>query len=351
MRAVLFREHSPSLDVYEYQTDLPVPQIGPDHVLVRVAFAALNRLDDWVRKGWRGLELTWPHIPCSDFSGTIAAVGDAVTGWEVGQRVVANPMLWCGKCRFCLRGEQNRCPNGCILGEEISGACAEFVAVPARNLVTVPAGYDMQRAAAAPLVSLTAWHNLIVAGDLRAGERVLVVGAGGGVNSLSIQIAKLAGTKVYAIASNAEKARLAREQLGADWVHDRSQEPNWSRAVYLATEKTGVDMVVDNVGQETWASSLRALAPGGRLVTVGGTSGYAATVPVNLIFGRGLRIIGSTMGTQDDFRTVIDLVFQDELTAPIDSVFPLSDFRRAMERMLSGEHFGKILVAIDPDGA
>ncbi len=349
MRAIVFREHSPSMDVYEYITDMPQPEPGPDEVLVRVRYAALNRLDDWVRRGWKGLDLEWPHIPGSDFSGHIAALGANVSGWEVGQAVVADPLLWCGTCRECLRGHQNRCDTWAILGEHVRGACAEYVTVPARNLMAVPDGYDMRLAAAAPLVYVTAWHNLITAGGLRAGERVLIVGGGGGVNSVAIQIAKLAGAEVYVITSSPEKAEKARS-LGADWVHDRSAEPNWSRAVYRATERRGVHMVVDNVGEATWPSSLRTLAPGGRLVTVGGTTGYNATVPVNLVFGRHLRIIGSTMGPHDDFLTVMEQVWAGRLTPVVDSIYPLAAYRQALERMVENKHFGKILIAVDGDG-
>ena len=209
MRAAIFREHSPSLDVYAVVDDMPVPAIGPADVLVRVSFAALNRLDDFVRQGWKGLDLALPHIPGSDFSGEIAEIGADVTGWAVGQRVTANTMMWCGTCAACIRGKHNQCVTGHILGEHIPGADAEFVRVPARNLIAIPAGYDMQKAAAASLVYVTAWHSLMVAGGLKAGERVLVVGAGGGVNTASIQIAKLIGATVYVIAGDATKAAQA----------------------------------------------------------------------------------------------------------------------------------------------
>lgn len=275
------------------------PEPAPDGVIVRIAYAALNRLDDFVRIGWKGLNLEWPHIPCSDFSGEIVAVGSEVTTWCVGQRVTANPLVWCGQCRACRNGQHNLCRKTHLIGEHVRGACADFLAIPARNLIAIPDGYDMRLAAAASLVYVTAWHNLIVAGNLRAGERVLVVGAGGGVNTAAMQIARLAGASVYVIAGNAEKAERAR-LLGAEWAIDRRTTPAWSKAVFEATDRQGVDMVVDNVGQATWLDSLRALRPGGRLVTVGGTSGYTAETPVNLIFGRHLRIIGSTMGAEGD---------------------------------------------------
>jgi NADPH:quinone reductase-like Zn-dependent oxidoreductase len=347
MRAIVFERHDPSLAVYQLRDTLRTPDPTPDGVVVKVAYAALNRLDNFVRIGWKGLDLAWPHIPCSDFSGEIAAVGGDVTGWRVGQRVTANPLVWCGRCRACIAGRHNHCRSAHLIGEHVRGACADFVAVPARNLIAVPDGFDMRLAAAASLVYATAWHNLVVAGGLRAGERVLVVGAGGGVNTASIQIARLAGAEVYVIAGNAEKA-LRAQQLGADWTCDRSTQPAWSKAVYEATHREGVDMVVDNVGQTTWAQSLRTLRSGGRLVTVGGTSGYLAQTPVNLIFGRHLRIIGSTMGTQDDYLTVMTLVFQGRLRPVIDAVFAMADFRQAMERLVAGDMFGKIVIEINP---
>lgn len=344
MRAVAFFAHSPSLNAYTV-ADVPAPEIGPDEALVRVHYAAINRLDDFVRIGWKGLNLEFPHVPCSDFSGEIVETGVNVAGWEAGARVTANPLLWCGRCRACLRGEQNRCAHLDILGEGVRGTCAEFVKVPAVNLVRVPDGYDMQRAAAASLVYSTAWHSLIVAGGLRPAQRVLVVGAGGGVNTASIQIAKVTGAQVYVIAGNADKAQHALE-IGADWAHDRSADPNWPRAVYAATGRVGIDVAVDNVGQATWALSLRTLRPGGRLVTVGGSSGYDAAVPVNLMFARHLSIVGSTMGTQDDYLTVMGLVFAGKLDPLVDSVSEMDDFGGAMARMTANEHFGKLLIRV-----
>lgn len=344
MRAIVFYQHG-GPEVLQYRDDIPEPRPGPDEVLVRVHYAALNRLDDFVRIGWRGLDLTFPHIPGSDFSGVIAALGANVTGWTVGQRVVANPTLWCGRCPACVAGRHNRCERFAILGEHAAGACAEFVTVPARNLLAIPNGYPDELAAAAPLVFVTAWHMLIVAGQLRPGETVLIVGAGGGVNTAALQIARLAGATVFVVAANAAKAARARD-LGADWVVDRSAEPNWSKAVWAATGRRGVDVVVDNVGAATWSHSLRALAKGGRLLTVGGTSGYEAVTPVNLIFGRHLSIIGTTMGTQADFETALAQVWAGRLTPIVDRIFPLAAYPAALARLLSGEGFGKQVIQV-----
>lgn len=344
MRAMVFYQHG-GPDVLTYREDIPAPQPGPGEALVQVRYAALNRLDDFVRTGWRGLDLAFPHVLGSDFSGTIAALGAGVAGWSEGQRVVANPTLWCGKCPQCRAGRHNRCDSFAILGEHVPGAYAEFVRVPARNLVAIPAGFPDELAAAAPLVSVTAWHMLIVAGQLRAGETVLVIGAGGGVNSAAVQIARLAGATVGVVAANAEKAAKSRN-LGADWAIDRTTEPNWSKAVYAATGKRGVDVVVDNVGAATWGNSLRCLARGGRLLTVGGTTGYDAATPVNLLFAKHLSIIGSTMGTQADFETVMAQVWAGKINPVVDQIFPLTHYPEALARLLSGAGFGKILVRV-----
>ncbi|MEJ5197374.1 MAG: zinc-binding dehydrogenase [Anaerolineae bacterium] len=344
MRAIVFYQHG-GPEVLQYRDDIPVPQPGPEEVVVRVRYAALNRLDDFVRIGWRGLDLSFPHIPGSDFCGTIAALGSAVNGWTVGQRVVANPTLWCGRCPACIAGHHNRCDRFAILGEQVRGACAEFVVVPARNLVAVPDDYPDELAAAAPLVFVTAWHMLITAGRLRPGETVLIVGAGGGVNTAALQIARLVGATVFVVAANDAKAARVRD-LGADWVVDRTAEPNWSKAVWSATGRRGVDVVVDNVGAATWTNSLRCLAKGGRLLTVGGTSGYEAPMPINLVFGKHLSIIGTTMGTQADFEAVMAQVWRGRLTPVVDRIFPLAEYRAALDRMVSGEGFGKQVVQV-----
>jgi NADPH:quinone reductase-like Zn-dependent oxidoreductase len=208
MRAIVFYQHG-GPEVLRYCENIPTPQPGPGEVLVRVYYAALNRLDDFVRTGWRGLELAFPHILGADFSGEITGLGEGVHGWAVGQRVVANPTLWCGICPACVAGRHNRCDRFAILGEHLPGAYAEYVVVPARNLAAIPDGYNDELAAAAPLVNVTAWHMLVTVGNVRPGETVLVVGAGGGVNTAALQIAKCAGATVFAIASNAEKAARA----------------------------------------------------------------------------------------------------------------------------------------------
>jgi NADPH:quinone reductase-like Zn-dependent oxidoreductase len=308
MKAIIFRQHG-GPDVLEY-TDFPTPEPKPGEALLHLQAAALNRVDVTVRKGWPGLKLELPHIPGCDGAGTVAALGAGVTQLAVGDHVVINANLGCGRCEYCLAGQDNMCRNWHLLGETVRGTYAEYISLPERQLYKLPAIFDLREAAAAALVYQTAWHSLITRGQLRPDETVLIVGAGGGVNSASVQVAKLGGAKVISVASNAEKARLA-ESLGADLVIDRSKDEDWSKAAFLATGKRGVDVVVDNVGS-TFMSSLRALRKGGRLLTVGNTGGPMIEIDNRYMFSKHVSIIGSTMSTLREFSTVMERLARDE---------------------------------------
>jgi len=342
MKAVFFYSHG-GVEVLQYG-ELPTPQPQSGEVLVRLHAAALNRLDLWVRWGWPGLQLERPHIPGGDGAGEVAALGPGVTRWRVGQRVVINPGIGCGQCQLCREGRDNLCRQWKQLGESGRGTYAEYVVVSERQLHPLPAGVSYRQAAAAALVYLTAWHSLVTRGNVRSGESVLIVGASGGVNTASIQIAHLLGATVYVVASNAEKARLAKE-LGADEVIDRSQEENWSKAVYALTDKRGVDVIVDNVGT-TYPQSFRAAARGGRILTVGNTGGPKIEIDNRLIFGKHLALIGSTLGTPYDFATVMELVFSGRLQPVLDRDYPLAEAGAAQERLEKGEQMGKITLSI-----
>lgn len=340
MRAILFHTHG-GPEVLEY-AEVPTPQPGAGQVLVRLQAAALNRLDLFVRVGWPGIKLAYPHIPGADGAGEITSVGAGVTRLKVGERVVINSNLSCGACGYCLAGQDNRCQGWGLLGETRNGTYAEYVVIPAVNAYPMPDGYDVGAAAAAGLVFHTAWHSLIGRANLRPGESVLIVGASGGVNTAAIQIARYAGATVYVVGSSREKLKLA-ESLGADYLIDRSQEENWSKTVYQMTNKRGVDVVVDNVGA-TFPLSFRAARKGGRILTVGNTAGAKVEIDNRFIFGKHLSLIGSTMGTHSDFAAVMRLVFAGALKPVVDRVYPLSQAPQAQERLEAGEQMGKIVL-------
>ena len=209
MKALCFTEHG-DLDVLRY-TDVPDLKPGEGEVLVRVKACALNHLDVWVRRGWPGLSLEMPHWGGSDMAGEIAGLGSGVSGWQMGQRVVVDPGVNTVVDEFTRRGEHSVSPGYKILGEDLRGGLAEYVVAPAANLVAMPAHVDFPTAAAPLLATLTAWRMLIHRAKLQAGETVLIVGAGGGVNTMSIQIAKLAGATTYVVAGDGEKAGQAKE--------------------------------------------------------------------------------------------------------------------------------------------
>jgi NADPH:quinone reductase-like Zn-dependent oxidoreductase len=343
LKVVLFHNHG-DVGVLEY-TDHPTPEPGPGQVLVRLKAAALNRLDLWIREGWPGLTIEYPHIPGADGAGELAALGSEVSGWSIGDRVVINPNLSCGKCEYCLAGYDNRCLDWGLLGETRRGTYAEYIAIPERNLLALPDEIDEHYAAAAALVFLTAWHSLITRGDLRPGETVLIVGASGGVNQASIQVAKLGGATVYVVGSHPDKLALA-DTLGADYLIDRTEEPDWSKEIYLMTEKRGIDIIVDNVGT-TFPDSFRAAGRGGRILTVGNTGNPKIEIDNRYIFAKHLSLIGSTMGTHSDFKTAMELVFSGRLQPVLDQTYPLSEAGAAQERLARGEQMGKITLAID----
>ncbi len=355
MKATLFRQHG-GPEVLEY-TDFPAPEPKADEVLIRLRASALNRMDVLVRNGWLGLKLQLPHINGADGAGEVVALGsplpqgegvgrraEPVEAVKVGDRVVINANQGCGKCEFCMNEQDNMCRDWHLLGETIRGTYAEYVCVPARQLYKLPPEFNFHAAAAAALVYQTAWHSMVKRGGVKVGQTVAIVGAGGGVNSASIQVAKYLGAQVIVIGSNQQKLEQA-ESLGADILIDRSKEEDWSKAVFIATEKRGVDVVVDNVGT-TFPMSLRALKKGGRLLTVGNSGAARFEIDNRYIFAKHLSILGSSMSTLADFAEVMDLVVAGKLKAILDKTFFLKDASAAQERLWRGENFGKITLEI-----
>jgi len=346
MKATVFHKHG-GPDVLSYE-DIDSPYVNPDQVMVNVKYVALNHLDLFVRGGIPGLKLEMPHILGSDISGEIAEVGSNIRDqFEVGQKIMVDPGKSCGTCEFCVRGQESLCTSYGIIGEHYRGGYAEYLNVDAKNIIPIPkeSGLDMAGAASIPLTLMTAWRLLMTKAQIRPGDDVLIIGIGGGVALAGLQIAKAAGARVIVTSSSDEKLNKA-YVMGADIGINHNETPDYHQEVFKLTNKRGVDVVLDSVGQATWTRSLRSLRKGGKLVTCGATSGPMAETNVNLLFWRQLEILGSTMGSRDELRTALKLVWNQTIRPTVDRILPLSKAQEAHEVLEKGEQMGKIVLKI-----
>jgi NADPH:quinone reductase-like Zn-dependent oxidoreductase len=323
--------------------DVPDPKLRKDQVLVRVKACSLNHLDIWVRKGLPGVKL--PHILGSDIAGEISEIGEYVTGFQPGQRVLVVPMHYCGRCMKCVAGLQNQCREFTVLGNAVDGGNCELIAVPAANVIPLPDSLDFIQAASVPLVFVTAWHMLVGLAGIRPGQTVLVLGAGSGVGIAAIQIAKMYHCLVITTAGDETKLEKAKA-LGADYSIDHYKQ-KISDEVRRITNKEGVDIVVEHVGAATWDESVRSLKIAGTLVTCGATTGPNVSIDLRHLFARQLRLLGSYMGTMGELHEVLGHVFAGRLKPVVDRTFPLSEVRAAHEYLEKSRMFGKVIMTLD----
>jgi NADPH:quinone reductase-like Zn-dependent oxidoreductase len=340
MKAIFFEEHG-GLEVLRYG-ELPTPTAAPGEALIRVRAVALNHLDIWVRRGWEGLKLPLPHIGGSDVVGEIVSV-NAESLWKPGTRVIVSPGSNRSEDEWTRRGQDSISPGYEILGESRKGGLAEFVSVPVGSVFKAPEGWSDEEAAASLLIGVTCWRMLVKRVGLLAGESVLIVGSGGGVNSLSILLAKALGADVYVLCGSKDKADRVRT-LGVTDVINYSETPRWDIEILKRTRGRGVDVVVDNVGAKTFSKSLRAVARGGRIVTVGNTSGHEVTFDNRLLFAKQISVFGSTMGSKQDFIDAMQFLWTRSIKPIIDRIAPLSDGIKMIEHLESGNQFGKIVL-------
>ncbi len=343
MKAVVFHEHGgPDKLQFEERPSPPAPQ--PHDVTVRVKACALNHLDIWIRQGIPAYKIPLPHISGCDIAGTVEQVGEGISGLAVGERVFVSPGLSCWRCDQCLAGRDNLCSSYKILGAQVDGGYAELVTVPGVNAIPIPARLTFEQAAACPLVSVTAWHMLFALGGLRPGETVLVMGAGSGVGSVAIQLARAAGARVYTTVGSDDKVTKAKD-LGAEEVILHTREEVAKRVKGL-TDGRGVDLVIEHIGPAVWDHCLQSLARGGRLITCGATTGGEVKLDLRFLFSRQLTLKGSYMGTRAELLEAAKLLGAGQVRPVVDRVFPLREARAAQEYMLERKVFGKIVLAV-----
>jgi len=340
MQAVRFHAHG-DIEVLKYE-EAPEPKIEATEVLVKVKACALNHLDLWLRQGVGDWKLPLPHIVGSDVSGEVAEVGSEVKRVKAGERVLLCPGISCGQCEMCGKGLDSACRSYTVLGVFVDGGYAEYVKAPEVNVIPLPGDLSFDEGAAVPLVFLTAWHMLFTRARLQPGEDVLVIGAGSGVGSAAIQIAKLTGARVIATAGAEWKLEKARA-LGADEVINHSGQ-SLAAEVRRFTGKRGVDVIVEHVGAAVWEECFNSLATYGRLVTCGVTSGGEVKLNLQGLFGRQRSVMGSFMGGKAELLEALKLIARRKLQPVIDSAFPLWEAAAAQRKMESREFFGKILL-------
>jgi NADPH:quinone reductase-like Zn-dependent oxidoreductase len=338
MNAVRIHEHGGTdVLVWEEITD---PAIKPDQILVQIKAAAINHLDIWVRRGIPGISL--PMILGSDAAGIIKKVGQGVSDFIVGDAVIINPLLFCGKCETCIDGRENECPFIGIIGESTDGTNCDFIAVNERNLRKIPDNIDFESAASFPLAGQTAYQMLINRAQAKEDDTVLIWGSSSGVGSFGLQIAKAIGCNVIATGGSTAKCKQASD-LGAD-ISLNHYEDNILGAVKDFTNGNGVDVVFEHSGASTWDISMKILGRHGRVVTCGATTGSKVSIDLRYIFFKQQSILGSTMGNVQALDAVIELIKTDRIKPIVDEIFSMEKIADAHKYFENSNQFGKVVL-------
>ncbi|MCK4903125.1 MAG: zinc-binding dehydrogenase [Candidatus Marinimicrobia bacterium] len=338
MKAVRIHRHG-GIDVLKYE-DVPVPKINQNQCLIKIKAAALNHLDIWVRKGIPGVPL--PMIMGSDGAGVVENIGAKVSEFSVGDRVLIQPLTFCGTCRWCRQNKENYCEQWGIFGENQDGTQCEYMAIDTDHLRIIPDGMSFEEASAFPLVAETAYAMLIDRANIQKGEIIFVWGASSGVGSMAIQIAKALGCKVLTAVGDSKKGDFA-EKLGAD-KSVNYKDDDIIKIVKEFTDKQGVDVIVEHVGTKTWETSLRILGKGGRIVTCGATTGSDAKFDIRRLFYNQQSILGSTMGNVKSFERALDMYRNGDIKPIVDKCFKMAEIRKAHEYLENGKQIGKVIV-------
>ncbi|HBG27184.1 MAG: hypothetical protein A2Y10_07415 [Planctomycetes bacterium GWF2_41_51] len=343
MKAVLLKKHGGLENLVIEEVPEPVPK--DNEVIIKIHSAALNHLDIWVRQGADGRKIALPHIPGSDGAGTIIEKGAKVVGLKIDDKVIINPGLSCGICEQCQHGQQSQCRSFGIIGMSINGTFAEKIAVPFENVNPKPEHLNLDEAAALTLTFLTAWRMLFSRAWLKPGETVLIHGIGGGVATSCLQLAKLAGAVVIITSSSDNKIEKAKK-IGADYGINYKTDSDISKNILEITNGKGVDIIADSVGAATWPINFNVASKGARIVLCGVTTGAQAQTNLQYLYWNQLNILGSTLGSHSEMKEMLKAISAAKLKPVIDSIEPIKNIVKAMDKMEKSDQFGKIVLSL-----
>lgn len=340
MKAIVLHEHG-GIEKLRYE-DYPEPKIGERDVLVKIGATSVNRIDFFVRGGYPGVTIKFPHIPGGDIVGTVAAIGTSVRSFKKGDRVLAWPLVACGTCEMCQKERRGLCLNWQYFGLHLDGSYAEYARVPEESLISLPKQVSFEEAATLPIAGLTAYHALVTVGQLKKDETVLIWGGSGGLGTFAVQIAKLLGARVIATVGRDEKREAVR-RLGADHVFNHHKD-DIVNAVREVTGGSGVEVVLDSVGAETFPKGFQLLKKGGRLLLCGKLTGREVTLSLHQTYLRHLSILGLYLGEKHELEALLKWVSEGKIKPVIYRVFALKDAAEAHRVMAAGEHVGKLVL-------
>jgi len=342
MKAIVYHEFG-GVEVLKYE-DVPDPEIGDEEVLVRVRATSINHLDLRLRAGKSPRPVKLPHIGGVDIAGDVVRVGSRVTQVNEGIRVVVDPVIRCGKCRFCQIGEQNMCVAPKIVGVNLHGGFAEYVKVPAVNVVPIPDGLSYNDASTLPICFVTAWYALIERGNIKPGETVLVHAAGSGTGSAAVQVAKLAGARVIATAGSDEKLARVKE-LGADETINYNSL-DFAAEIKKLTGENGVDLIFDQIGASVWDKNIQSLSAKGRMLLIGVVGGGMVSANIGPLIMRDLSVLGVTVfqAPRRNLVTIVNLAAEGKIRPVIDKIFPLKEAQAAQRLLEDRNQFGKVVL-------
>ena len=342
MKAIVFDEHG-EIDKLRY-TDVPDPVLGARDVMIKVRAAAANYTDIWARRGMPGVSIIMPHISGSDAAGEVVDIGSGVEGVSVGDEVMIHPGIGCQQCQYCANGEEFFCRNFKIWGFQtgpLDGGHAEYAKIPVSNVVYKPSNISWEEAASLPLILETVWRMLVVRARIRPGDTVLVWGAGGGLGTMAVQVCKLFNARAIAVASSDAKLSKASE-MGAEFTINRSEQ-DVAQEVRRITERRGVDIVFEHVGQSTWPDSVRSLRYGGTVVVCGATTGFEANTDLRFLWNKQLNLLGSHMGSKADLMDALSFVERGLISPVVSEILPLKEVPKGQTLMEEDEAVGKIV--------